>query len=95
MQKANADPNTKVILVYGSKDIFSAGADIFAFERFNGSNFKEWIRHGAINQPYNFTWHVAISPKPVVVFARGMSIGIIFSMMSNANFIYCTHDAKF
>lgn len=95
-QLANEDDRVKCIVLHGGED-FSAGNDIEAFEigREDVEEVDE-VAKDLINKGLvAFCDSFLLLEKPLVVLVKGLAIGIGFTILSMADFVYCTSTAKF
>jgi Delta3-Delta2-enoyl-CoA isomerase len=86
----------KCIVLHGGQ-IFSAGNDVEAFEigredvSFIDKMVKEMIRT-SLNRLMESLLNLE---KPLIALVSGFAVGIGFTMLSMADFVYCTPEAKF
>ena len=94
---AQNDEKVKVILIHGGK-FFSSGNDLSVLTNMLGKT-KEEIKAASIDGIFNnmnpYLNALDNSVKPVVAVVRGMCLGIQFTMLTLADFIYCAPDAVF
>ena len=93
---ANKDNKVKCVVIHGGK-FFSAGNDLEAFQIGREdvdevrSIANELLKTGLtkmLQTMYDLE-------KPLVMLARGFCIGLGFTMLSLADFVYCTPETKF
>ena len=93
---ANKDDNVKCVVLHGG-EIFSAGNDVEAFEigRNDLENVnklaKDLIKAGL----EAFVKALYDLEKPLVAVVRGIAVGIGFTMLSMADFVYSSPDARY
>lgn len=95
---AQENEDIKVILLHGGA-FFSSGNDLGAFAKaFKKGDMEAMLEeasNGANVVMVNMLMAMASSIKPIVAVVRGGSIGIGFTLLSHATFIYCSPDAYF
>ena len=92
---ANENDSIKVILVYGSKDMFSSGNDISVFMEADTDDMEAMAKEACMVGVRNYIGSIMNSKKPTIMMVRGRCLGMTFTIQSNADFIYCTEDATF
>ena len=92
---ANENDEIKVILVYGSQNMFSSGNDISMFAGIGPSEIEKATKEAVLVGVRDFIGSIMNSKKPTIMFVRGRCLGMTFTIMSNADFVYCTEDASF
>jgi peroxisomal 3,2-trans-enoyl-CoA isomerase len=93
---ANRDERVKCIVIHGG-DSFSAGNDVEAFQigRDDIDNVNAIVQDVikyAVNRMLTSLFDLE---KPLVAMVQGFAIGIGFTMLSMADFVYCSPDARF
>ena len=85
-------------MLHGGK-IFTSGNDlsVFADPKFQGDPKKlaHLTNYGLKTGLVNMLLAMARSVKPIVAVVRGFSVGIGFTMLGHATFIYCSPEAFF
>ena len=98
IKEAQEDEDIKVILLHGGA-FFSSGNDLGAFAKaFKTGDVEKMLEdatHGAKVIMVDMLLALATSIKPIVAVVRGGSVGIAFTLLSHATFIYCSPDAYF
>ncbi len=94
--EANNDDKVKCIVVHGGQT-FSAGNDVEAFqigyEDYEG--LKIFVKSAIQNGLIKFVNSLAKLEKPLIALVRGQAVGIGFTMLSMADFVYCSPESKF
>jgi enoyl-CoA hydratase/carnithine racemase len=87
LESANASSDTKVVLIQGEGDDFTAGNDISMFVGVTG---KE-----STNETVRFMKALACSPLPIVAKVHGAAVGIGTTLLLHCDFVYCADDTYF
>ena len=97
VKEADANPNVKCILVYGSKNFFSSGNDISVFMEGDGTDrdLNEIGEESVMVGVKNFIGSILDSTKPTVFFNRGPVLGMCWTVQGGADFVYCTPETTF
>ena len=97
VKEADANPNVKCILVYGSKNFFSSGNDISVFMEGDGTDrdLNEIGEESVMVGVKNFIGCILDSTKPTVFFNRGPVLGMCWTVQGGADFVYCTPETTF
>lgn len=85
--QAAADPATKVVLLQGSADCFSAGNDL-----------QDFIGAGELNSQHptvQFLYNLAQFPKPLVAAVAGLAIGIGTTALLHCDLVYAADNTRF
>lgn len=84
-------------MIHGGK-FFSSGNDLSVLTSWAGKS-KEELKKASLDGIFNnmnpYLNAINDSVKPVVAVVRGMCLGIQFTMLTLADFIYCSPDAVF
>jgi enoyl-CoA hydratase/carnithine racemase len=93
---ANKDPKVKCVVIHGGK-FFSAGNDLEAFQigREDVDEVKQIANDLLKTGLTKMLQALYDLEKPLVMLARGFCIGLGFTMLSLADFVYCTPETKF
>mmetsp|Transcript_21704 Transcript_21704/g.15546 ORF Transcript_21704/g.15546 Transcript_21704/m.15546 type:complete len:136 (-) Transcript_21704:537-944(-) len=93
---ASNNSEIKVVMMYGSMDCFSAGNDLKPLMKAvsNRETSKE-VCAGVLSINYKMLKAMLDCKKPIVAVVRGKAVGISFTMLNYADFVYCTEDALF
>ena len=86
INKAEQDPNIRVILIHGQKD-FCAGNDMGAFQSFkveDGMNPLKQFSEGLIK-----------ATKPIIAAVHGYAIGVGMTMLLHCDLVYAGNNAQF
>jgi enoyl-CoA hydratase/carnithine racemase len=89
LTEANTNDNVKVVLFYGAGEFFSAGNDVTQF-------FSVPIE--SIGDPSRMIGVVDAFmdlKKPLYVYVKGFAVGMMVTLLSFADFVYCTSNAFF
>lgn len=96
MQYANKSQKVKCVVIHGGK-FFSAGNDLEAFQI--GRDDVDEVKHITTELLKTGLTKVLKSlydlEKPLVMLARGICVGLGFTILSLADFVYCTPETKF
>ncbi len=84
-ERADADPDTRVVLLTGAGGTFSAGNDIADFARGGGSEAAD--THRLIETVLRFT-------KPIVAAVDGLAVGIGTTILLHCDLVYATADSR-
>ena len=93
ISEANLDDRVKCVVLHGGKN-FCSGFDVEVFQL--GREDKEYISNYANRTVYalfSFLNSLLRLEKPLVIFVRGPAVGLGFTMLPYADFVYCTPDA--
>ena len=87
LSEAKYDDSVLVLLLTGSGDYFSSGADVSAIQKPEID-----IR----DQPVSaFMWEIMHFPKPIIACVNGPAIGIGFTLLPHCDIVLCTENAYF
>ena len=88
-------------MLHGGR-FFSSGNDLSVFggrdangKRMSVEKMIEMAEDGVMNVMVGMLLAMAKSVKPIVAVVRGKSLGIGFTLLSHAHFIYCAPEATF
>jgi enoyl-CoA hydratase/carnithine racemase len=84
---ADADPGTRVMLLSGSKDCFTAGNDL--------ADFLERPPSGAGSPTWRFLELMPALTKPVVAAVGGPAVGVGTTMLLHCDLVYASSAARF
>jgi enoyl-CoA hydratase/carnithine racemase len=88
LQRAEADPGVRVIVLRGNGDSFTAGNDIEDFVQ------QPW-KGQAVPPAEQFIRAVAFATKPVIAAVHGLAVGIGTTILLHCDLVYSAEDAKF
>jgi len=88
VERGDADPQIRVLLLYSRGDAFTAGNDLEDFMS------KPW-KGQAIPPAVRFMRAVADARKPVVAAVQGSAIGIGTTILLHCDLVYASEDATF
>jgi enoyl-CoA hydratase/carnithine racemase len=96
LELANRVDRVKCIVLHGG-EIFSAGNDVEAFQigRHDTDYVDAYAKLLVETRFIRFITALYDLEKPLVVLVRGFAVGISFTMLSLADFVYCTPEVKF
>ena len=99
INSAQENEEVKVILLHGGR-FFSSGNDLGGFAEAikNGGDMSKYlsIAEKGVNEiMVDMLLAMNNSVKPIVAVVRGGAIGIGFTLLSHATFLYCAPDAFF
>jgi enoyl-CoA hydratase/carnithine racemase len=84
---ANEDPSARSILIYGHKEIFTAGNDLEDFMKNPPAD---------VNAPvFQFMQALGYAEKPVVAAVNGAAVGIGTTMLMHCDLVYCADNSIF
>lgn len=86
---ARDDNSIAVVVITGSGQAFSAGADLGEMAQRNSGTFVEG-RHGFIG----FVDHLIDFPKPLLCAVNGMALGIGATMLALSDLVFISSDAR-
>lgn len=89
------DSSVKVILLHGGK-YYSSGNDLTSFRQMVTGNKEDIIKlteHSLKVKMAGWCMAMAKSVKPVICVVRGSALGIAFTNMAHATFIYASPEA--
>jgi len=86
LQKAQADPAVRVILISGAKDCFTAGNDLVDFAN---------AQPGESSPAILFLQTLAAAQKPVLAAVAGVAVGIGTTMLLHCDLVYAASTARF
>ncbi|BFT30480.1 enoyl-CoA hydratase [Alteromonas sp. D210916BOD_24] len=81
------DGNTKVVIIKGAGDCFTAGNDI--------SDFAEQPQNAQVSETAAFMRVLAECKVPVIAQVHGMAVGIGTTLLLHCDFVYATPDTRF
>ena len=84
---ADADARVRVILLYGSRDCFTAGNDL--------ADFLERPPSGAGSPTWRFLETMPALAKPVVAAVAGPAVGVGTTMLLHCDLVYAASTARF
>lgn len=84
IERADADPNIRVITLTGSGDSFCAGNDLNSFLSEPGSDSAARFIHA-----------IAAAQAPIVAAVNGVAVGVGLTMLLHCDLVYAAADAKF
>ena len=92
---AQTNDEVKVILLHGGR-YFSSGNDLSAFfQAKSEEEMRKMGRHGVNVVMVNLMLTLATTKKPVVAVVRGGAIGVGFTLLNHATFVYCGPESRF
>lgn len=93
---ANTNDSIKTIVIHGG-EIFSTGNDVELFEigREDIEEVDKIARSLIADKLNRLLVSMYDCNKPIVAVVSGMAIGIGFTMLSLADFVYCTPETRF
>ena len=84
IERANSDPDIRVITLTGSGDSFCAGNDLNTFLADPGSDAAA-----------RFIMAIAGAQTPIVAAVNGVAVGVGVTMLLHCDLVYAAADAKF
>ncbi len=84
IERADADPEIRVITLTGSGDSFCAGNDLNSFLSEPGSDSAARFIHA-----------IAAAQAPIVAAVNGVAVGVGLTMLLHCDLVYAAADAKF
>lgn len=87
LNKADTDPNTRVVLLYGQSFCFTAGNDL--------KDFFDKPPTSADAPVFAFLRTMAHFPKPIICAINGAAVGIGTTLCMHADLVYCGEAVKF
>ncbi len=84
IERADADPDIRVITLSGSGDSFCAGNDLNSFLSEPGSDSAA-----------RFIKAIAAAQAPIVAAVNGVAVGVGLTMLLHCDLVYAAADAKF
>ena len=85
-RQADSDPSTRVILLHGAGDAFTAGNDLMDFAANPPSDDSSPV--------FQFLGAISTATKPVVAAVHGPAIGIGTTLLLHCDLVYATPDAR-
>jgi len=87
LDSAQADSQTKVVLMQGHETVFSAGNDI--------ADFLKQPASGEDSPVFRFLRGLALFPKPLIASVCGPAVGIGTTMLLHCDLVYAGYNAAF
>ena len=87
LDSAQADTQTKVVLMQGHETVFSAGNDI--------ADFLKQPASGEDSPVFRFLRGLALFPKPLIASVCGPAVGIGTTMLLHCDLVYAGDNAAF
>ena len=87
LDSAQADTQTKVVLIQGHETVFSAGNDI--------ADFLRQPAAGEDSPVFRFLRGLALFPKPLIASVCGPAVGIGTTMLLHCDLVYAGDNAAF
>ena len=88
------DPETKVLVITGAGEAFSAGQDLKTYFRETANNPEEKRRAGAAS--HHWRWEILSNfPKPTIAMVNGYLFGGAFTTLCAVDFAIAAEDAIF
>ena len=87
LNSAQADTQTKVVLMQGHETVFSAGNDI--------ADFLKQPASGEDSPVFRFLRGLALFPKPLIASVCGPAVGIGTTMLLHCDLVYAGDNAAF
>ncbi|MYD10441.1 MAG: enoyl-CoA hydratase [Chloroflexi bacterium] len=84
IERADSDPDIRVITITGSGDSFCAGNDLTSFMEDPGSDAAA-----------RFIRAIATAETPIVAAVNGVAVGVGVTMLLHCDLVYAAADAKF
>ncbi len=84
IERANSDPDIRVITLTGSGDSFCAGNDLNSFLSDPGSDSAA-----------RFIQAIAAAEAPIVAAVNGVAVGVGLTMLLHCDLVYAAADARF
>ena len=92
---ANKNESIKCIILHGGK-FYSAGNDLSKFAQADSvENMKKLAEYGVKEVMSKMLKTFCDSHKPIIAVVTGACYGIAFTMLSLADFVYCTPEVVF
>jgi enoyl-CoA hydratase/carnithine racemase len=88
VERAEADPAVRVLLLHGVGDSFTAGNDLIDFLQ------KPWSERET-PPAVRFMYAVAHAKKPVVAAVQGLAVGIGVTILLHCDLVYAAEDTRF
>jgi len=86
-EQGDANPATRVLLLHGNGDSFTAGNDLEDFLQ------KPWTGQG-VPPAVRFMYAVAKAKKPVIAAVHGAAVGIGTTILLHCDLVFAAEDAK-
>ena len=87
LREADGDPGVRVILIRGTREVFSAGNDIEDFIKAPPATEEHAV--------FRFMHEISHATKPVVAAVTGNAIGIGTTMLLHCDLVYVADNARF
>jgi len=87
LDSAQADTQTKVVLMQGHETVFSAGNDI--------ADFLKQPASGEDSPVFRFLRGLALFPKPLIASVCGPAVGIGTTLLFHCDLVYAGYNAAF
>jgi enoyl-CoA hydratase/carnithine racemase len=84
---AHEDPAARAILIYGLRDIFTAGNDLEDFMKNPPADMNAPV--------FQFMQALGYAEKPVVAAVNGAAVGIGTTMLMHCDLVYCADNSVF
>ncbi len=88
VEAAEADATTRVVLLCGKGETFTAGNDLEDFMR------KPW-KGQAVPPAVRFIRAVAAAKKPIVAAVHGLAVGVGTTILLHCDLVYAAEDTRF
>lgn len=89
LEEASADDAVRCVIVTGSGDAFSAGADVSLFLEAQASSGKDISRVARLHEP------LRKCQKPVIAAVQGAAIGMGVTILPHFDLVYASEEASF
>jgi enoyl-CoA hydratase/carnithine racemase len=86
LRQAEGDAGTRVVLIHGAGDAFTAGNDL--------ADFVQHPPTGESSPVFQFLDAISTATKPVVAAVHGPAIGIGTTMLLHCDLVFATRDAR-